>query len=124
LRQVHLIQTELLDAMAAVGHRVLPGQMGENITTRGIDLLGLPRGTRLRIGDDAVVEVTGLRNLCAQIEAFQTGLLAHVVGKHADERIERKAGIMGIVIAGGVIRPGDTIEVTLPGQPHERLGRV
>jgi MOSC domain-containing protein YiiM len=124
LRQVHLIQTELFDALAAVGHGILPGQMGENITTRGIDLLGLPRGTRLRIGDDAVVEVTGLRNPCAQIEAFQTGLLAHVVGKHADGHIERKAGIMGIVIAGGVIGPGDTIEVTLPAQPHERLGPV
>jgi MOSC domain-containing protein YiiM len=103
LRQVHLIHTELFDALAAFGHRVLPGQMGENISTRGIDQLGLPRGTLLRIGEDAVIEVTGLRNPCAQIEAFQTGLLAHVVGKHADGSIERKAGIMGIVVAGGVI---------------------
>ncbi|MER6528416.1 MOSC domain-containing protein [Streptomyces sp. NPDC001508] len=124
LRQVHLMHEELFEEVGAAGFRVGPGELGENITTRGIDLLGLPVGTLLRIGDEAVVEVTGLRNPCVQIDAFQTGLLKQVVGRDADGNLVRKAGIMSIVKAGGRVRPGDVIEAELPAGPHRPLDRV
>jgi MOSC domain-containing protein YiiM len=124
LRQVHLIQAELFDELAGRGFDIRPGDLGENVTTRGIDLLALPRGALLRLGGDAVVEVTGLRNPCAQIEAFRPGLLAAVLDRGPDGEVIRKAGIMGIVRAGGDVRPGDGIAVTLPPPPHERLERV
>jgi len=121
LRQVHLIQAELLDELQAVGFAVLPGQMGENITTRGVDLLGLPVGARLHLGDSAVVEVTGLRNPCAQIDAFRPGLRAAVLDRDEKGATIRKAGVMGIVLAAGVVRPGDSIRVVLPPEPHQPL---
>lgn len=124
LRQVHLIPTELFDEVAEKGFTVHPGDLGENVTTTGIDLTGLPRGTRLRLGDEAEVEITGLRNPCSQIEDFQPGLLAQVVGKDADGKIVRKAGVMSIVLTGGTVRPGDPIRVTLPPEPHQRLERI
>jgi MOSC domain-containing protein YiiM len=124
LRQVHLIHAELHDDLRARGFHVGAGQLGENITTRGIDLLGLPRGTTLHIGGQAVVEVTGLRNPCAQIDAFEPGLLAAVLDRDADGRLVRKAGVMGVVVRGGEIRPGDRIGVTLPPGPFETLDRV
>ena len=124
LRQVHLIHSELFAEVAAAGFTLRPGDLGENITTTGIDLLALPRGARLQIGHDALVEVTGLRNPCAQINAFDPGLLKTMV-EHDDEgRVIRKAGIMGIVLHSGVIRPGDRITVTLPQEPHHALDRV
>jgi hypothetical protein len=124
LRQVHLIHSELHDEVNAAGFCVGPGQLGENITTQGIALLELPRGTCLEIGETAVIEVTGLRNPCAQIECFQTGLLAAVLGRDADGNLIRKSGIMGIVLNGGIIRPGDPIRVVLPPEPHQALERV
>jgi hypothetical protein len=124
LRQVHLLQAELLDELNAAGFDVAPGQMGENVLTRGLDLLGLPVGARLQLGPDALVEITGLRNPCAQIEAFRPKLLAAVLGRDAYGRLVRKAGIMGIVLAAGEIRPGDSVGVTLPTQPHRALERV
>jgi MOSC domain-containing protein YiiM len=124
LRQVHLIHEELFAEVGERGFTVAPGRLGENITTRGIDLLGLPTGTLLRIGDTAVLEVTGLRNPCRQIDAFQDGLLKQVVGRDAAGNIVRKAGIMSIVREGGVVRPGDTIEPELPKGPHRPLTRV
>ncbi|WP_371478966.1 MOSC domain-containing protein [Kitasatospora sp. NBC_00315] len=124
LRQVHLIHAELHEELALAGHRVAAGDLGENITTRGIDLLGLPRGTRLHLGDHAVVEVTGLRNPCLQIDAFQDGLLKQVVGRDEAGNVVRKAGVMGIVLADGEVRPGDRIRVELPNAPHEPLERV
>lgn len=124
LRQVHLIHAELFEELADRGFSLRPGDMGENITTRGIDLLGLPAGTRLRLGPDALVEITGLRNPCAQIEAFRPGLLKAVLGRDADGQLIRKAGIMGIVLEGGEVRPGDTIDVSLPALPHRALERV
>jgi MOSC domain-containing protein YiiM len=98
--------------------------MGENVTTAGIDLLALPRGTRLQIGGEAVVEITGLRNPCAQINAFQPELLKTMVGHDDEGRVTRKAGIMGIVLHSGVVRPGDTITINLPQEPHHALDRV
>jgi MOSC domain-containing protein YiiM len=124
LRQVHLIHAELLDEVNAAGFEVAPGQMGENVLTRGLDLLGLPVGARLRLGADALVEITGLRNPCAQIDAFRPGLLKAVLGRDADGKIVLKAGIMGIVLEGGEVRPGDAVTVTLPGLPHRALERV
>ncbi|GAA3089572.1 MOSC domain-containing protein [Streptomyces roseofulvus] len=124
LRQVHLIQAELFDEVAEAGFEVAPGDLGENVTTRGIDLLALPTGTRLRLGAEAVVEVTGLRNPCAQIDDFRHGLLKQVVGRDADGEIVRKSGIMGIVLTGGEVRPGDPIAVELPAEPHRPLDRV
>lgn len=124
LRQIHLLQGELFDDLAARGFRVGPGDMGENLVTRGLDLLALPTGARLRLGAAAVVEVTGLRNPCAQIEAFQAGLLAAVLDRAADGRLVRKAGIMGVIVQGGVVRPGDTVAVDMPPPPHRALEAV
>ncbi|GAA3203066.1 MOSC domain-containing protein [Nonomuraea helvata] len=124
LRQVHLIHDELLAEVGAAGFRVKPGELGENITTKGIDLLGLPVGTLLRIGDEAVVEVTGLRNPCLQIDAFQNGLLKQVVGRDEAGNVVRRAGVMSVVRTGGVVRPGDVIKVELPAEPHRPLDRV
>ncbi|MEW1698263.1 MOSC domain-containing protein [Streptomyces sp. NPDC093249] len=124
LRQVHLIHAELFDEVAEAGFEVAPGDLGENVTTRGIDLLGLPTGTRLHLGAEAVVEVTGLRNPCAQIDGFRHGLLKRVVGRDEDGGIVRKAGIMGVVLTGGEIRPGDPIRVELPEGPHRPLEKV
>ncbi|AVZ76810.1 MOSC domain-containing protein [Streptomyces lunaelactis] len=124
LRQVHLIHQELFAELAEAGFEVAPGDLGENITTSGIDLLALPTGTVLRLGEEAVVEVTGLRNPCLQIDAFQDGLLKQVVGRDEAGEIVRKAGIMSVVRAGGVIRPGDPITVELPTGAHRPLERV
>ncbi|MEV8089319.1 MOSC domain-containing protein [Streptomyces nigra] len=124
LRQVHLIHEELFGELAEAGFRVAPGELGENVTTRGLDLLALPVGTLLRIGAEAVVEVTGLRNPCLQIDHFQEGLLKQVVNRDEAGRLVRKAGIMGVVAEGGVVRPGDTIDVELPDGPHRPLDRV
>ncbi len=124
LRQVHLIQAELFDGLAEKGHVVAPGDLGENILTRGIDLLTLPVGTRLRLGSDAIVSVTGLRNPCAQIDTFQRGLLANVVERRADGGLVRKAGIMSVVLVGGRVVTGDAIGVDLPPPPFVPLDRV
>lgn len=124
LRQVHLMHEELHDDLRAIDHVVNPGELGENITTRGIALLELPTGTKLRIGDSAVVEVTGLRNPCVRIENFQVGLLGQVVTRDASGNVVRKAGVMGVVLVGGVVRPGDPIAVDLPPQPHVPLDCV
>ncbi len=124
LRQVHLIHAELHDELHAAGFCVSAGDMGENITTRGVNLLGLPVGTRLHLGASAVVEVTGLRNPCPQIDAFQPGLMAAVLGRDADGALIRKAGVMGIVLAGGEVQPNDLIRVELPPKPHQPLRPV
>lgn len=124
LRQVHLIQAELFDEVAADGHTVEPGDLGENITTRGIDLLSVPRGTILRIGAAAAVEVTGLRNPCAQINTFQPGLLKSVIGYDDAGNLLRRAGIMGVVLQSGAVQPGDEIVIELPALPHLALERV
>lgn len=124
LRQVHLIHGELHDELVAQGFKVGPGIMGENITTRGIDLLCLPRGTRLRLGPSAVVEVTGLRNPCKQLNDFQVGLTEAVLARGPDGALIRKCGIMAIVEAGGEVRAGDTIEIRLPAAPHQPLEPV
>ncbi|MDT0261176.1 MOSC domain-containing protein [Jatrophihabitans lederbergiae] len=124
LRQVHLISVELLDELREDGFDVRPGQLGENITTRGIPLLDLPRGALLRISEDAVVRVTGLRNPCGQINDFRSGLLKRVVGYAPDGTVIRRAGVMGIVLAGGVVSPRDSITVELPTGDHHRLEPV
>ena len=120
LRQVHLIHTELLEELRPQGFDLLPGQIGENITTQGIDLLGLPTGTQLKIGE-ARIEVTGLRNPCYQLNDFKAGLMQATLDKAADGKLIVKAGIMGIVLAGGEIRAGDAISVELPPKPHHPL---
>lgn len=124
LRQVHLIHAELFDELAAAGFAVRPGQMGENITTRGLDLLGLPVATRLLLGDTAVVEVTGLRNPCGQLNGIQPGLMEALIARDEEGGLVRKAGIMGVVLEGGVVRPGDLIEVRLPPEPRQKLDRI
>ena len=119
LRQVHLLHEELFAELRERGFDVAPGAIGENVTTRGIDLLALPTGTRLRLGADAVVEITGLRNPCSQLDDFQPGLMAAVLGRDAAGRLVRKSGVMAIVLAGGDVRPGDAIAVELPlGAPR------
>jgi MOSC domain-containing protein YiiM len=124
LRQVHLLHSELLDDLGRAGHRVAPGDLGENLTTTGLELLGLPVGAVLAIGESAEVELTGLRNPCYQIDDFQDGLLRRVLRKDADGSLVRLAGVMGVVRRGGVVRAGDTIGVALPEPPLRRLDRV
>jgi MOSC domain-containing protein YiiM len=124
LRQVHLLQAELLDELEAAGFSIRPGDIGENVLTRGIDLLGLSTGTCLRLGDNALVEVTGLRNPCAQLDRFRPGLMAAVLDRDLDGNLVRKSGVMGIVRAGGEVRAGDPIAVSLPDGPHYPLRPV
>jgi len=124
LRQVHLIHAELHDELRAGGFSVSAGEMGENITTRGIDLLALPAGARLRLGGTAVVEVAGLRNPCAQLDRIQPGLMAATLARDDQGQLVRKAGVMGIVVAGGDVKPGDAIEIELPPPPHRPLMSV
>jgi MOSC domain-containing protein YiiM len=121
LRQVHLIHEELFDELRLAGFAVSAGDMGENVTTRGVDLLGLPTGARLHLGSEAVVEVTGLRNPCRQLDKLQPGLMAATLDRDEAGNLIRKAGVMSIVITGGEIRGGDRIEVELPQGPHQPL---
>ena len=125
LRQVHLLHAELLDDIRSMGFEVQPGDIGENITTRGLELLSLPRGTRLQLGETALVEVTGLRNPCVQLDRFQNGLMEAMLVRDARGRItERKSGVMSIVIADGEVCPGDGIRVELPDEPRLPLEPV
>ena len=124
LRQVHLIHAELHDELATRGFDVAAGAMGENVTTRGIDLLALARGTRLHLGHDAVVEITGLRNPCAQLDRLVPGLMAAVLDRDDDGALVRKAGVMGVVVHGGVVATGDGITVFAPDGPFVALAPV
>ena len=124
LRQVHLIHAELFSELCAKGFTVKPGELGENITTSGIDLLALPTGTRLHLGASAMVEITGLRTPCEQLDGIQPGLMGATMGRDDDGNLVRKAGVMGVVLTDGEIRPGDTITVELPAEPHLPLQPV
>lgn len=124
LRQVHLIHAELHQQLQSAGFPISAGQMGENITTQGIDLLALPTGTRLQLGDAAIIEITGLRNPCVQLDQLQPGLMAAVLDRDADGNLIRKAGVMAVVLASGPVRPGDPIIITLPPAPHHPLQPV
>jgi len=124
LRQVHLIHAELHDELRARGFDVAPGAMGENVTTHGVALLALPAGTLLHLGDSATIEVTGLRNPCAQLEGIQPGLMKATLDRDAEGRLVRKAGIMAVVRASGGVRAGDPIRVELPPAPHRALEPV
>jgi MOSC domain-containing protein YiiM len=124
LRQVHLIHAELIDALRARGFEVAPGVMGENITTRGIDLLALPKGAQLHLGANAIVEITGLRNPCTQLDGLQPGLMEAVLERDPLRGVIRKAGVMGVVLAGGQVGAGDTIRPALPNGAHEALKPV
>jgi MOSC domain-containing protein YiiM len=124
LRQVHLIHAELHDELRAKGFEIAPGRMGENITTRGIDLLALPKGACLHLGEEALVEVTGLRNPCAQLDGIAPGLMSAVLDRDAEGKLIRKSGIMGVVRKSGSVVPGDPIVVHLPPPPFGKLDRV
>jgi hypothetical protein len=124
LRQVHLIHAELHDELRARGFAVRSGEMGENVTTRGIDLLGLPVGTRLGLGAAAVVEITGLRNPCRQLDGVQPGLMAAVLDRDEHGALVRKAGIMGVVVTGGEVHRGDRITIAFPAGRHLPLEPV
>lgn len=124
LRQVHILHSELLQELTGKGFDVQPGSMGENILTAGLDVLALPKNTILKIGAEAVVQVTGLRNPCAQLDNYQAGLTQAVLDRDEDGRVIRKAGIMAIVLQGGVVKQGDSISVELPPEPHHALERV
>ena len=124
LRQVHLIHAELHDELNAQGFIVCAGQMGENITTRGVDLLGLPTGTRLHLGKEAIIEITGLRNPCYQLDDFQQELLKACLDHDAEGNLIRKAGVMGIVLVGGEVFPNDSIRIEFPPEPFQLLQPV
>jgi MOSC domain-containing protein YiiM len=121
LRQVHLLHSELLSELQAKGFAIGAGQIGENVLTEGVDLLGLSTGTRLHLGSEAVIAVTGLRNPCVQLDRFRKGLMAAVLDRDADGGLVRKAGVMGIVLKGGEVRPGDPIRVEAPEGAYRPL---
>lgn len=121
---MHLIPREVLDELASNGYDVAPGELGENVTTTGLDLFALPTGTRLHLGDAAILTVTGLRDPCSQINKLQKGLLKQVLTKAADGTVIRRVGIMSVVTTGGTVRPGDPLTVELPPEPHEPLDLV
>jgi MOSC domain-containing protein YiiM len=124
LRQVHLIHAELHDELRQAGFSVLAGEMGENVTTRGLDLLALPEGARLHLGSEAVIELTGLRNPCTQLDGLAPGLMEAVLDRDPHGNLIRKAGVMGVVLAGGAVQPGDPVQVALPAEPHRPLEPV
>ena len=124
LRQVHLLHAELFDELRPQGFDLTPGLIGENVTTSGIDLLALPTGAKLHLGAEAVIEVTGLRNPCHQLDRLMPGLMKATLPRDADGKLVRKAGVMSVVLAGGTVRPGDAIRVELPPEPHEKLAPV
>lgn len=124
LRQLHLFPAEWLEALDARGFDLAPGGLGENVLTRGLDLLALPTGTLLRFSRGPLVAVTGLRNPCRQIEAYRQGLLAAVLDRDAEGAVVLKAGIMAVILEGGAIAPGDSIALSLPPEPHQKLQRV
>jgi hypothetical protein len=121
LRQVHLLHRELLAELQLQGFVIGPGDIGENILTRDIDLLGLPTGTVLRIGATAEITVTGLRNPCSQLDRFKPGLMAATLDRDTEGNLIRKAGVMAIVLTGGQVQPNDVIQIILPPEPHHRL---
>jgi MOSC domain-containing protein YiiM len=124
LRQVHLMHSELFDLVANEGYHVEPGNLGENVTTLGLDLLGLPVGATLAIGSDVILAMTGLRNPCRQINVFQTGLLSELLRRADDGSTVRLGGAMSVVVRGGTIRTGDPIRVGLPPEPHHAMERI
>ena len=124
LRQVHLIHEELFDELRDAGFAVMPGQMGENVTTQGVDLLALPTGARLHLGSEAVIEITGLRNPCRQLDRIQPGLMAATLAHDAAGNLLRKAGVMAIVLSDGEVRGGDPIRIELPAEPHQPLDSI
>lgn len=124
LRQVHLLHAELFDELMAAGFAVWPGELGENITTRGVDLLGLAAGTRLHLGAQAVIELTGLRNPCSQLDRFQKGLMAATLDRDGDGRLVRKAGVMAVVLQAGEVRAGDAVRIEAPAGPLRALEPV
>jgi MOSC domain-containing protein YiiM len=124
IRQVHLLHRELFAELAAKGYAIEPGQLGENILTEGVDLLALPVDTELRIGAEAVVRLTGLRNPCRQLDRFRAGLMAAVLDRTPDGQLVRKAGVMSVVVTAGVVRVGDAVSVHLPSPPHRALPAV
>ena len=121
LAQVHFLHAELFDEMASKGFALEAGTLGENVLTQGIDLINLPTGTIFRIGAEAVVEISGIRDPCKQIDRIAKGLTKTLFDRDIDGGVVRKAGIMGVVVTGGTVTPGDTIAVTLPPEPHRRL---
>lgn len=121
LRQVHLLHSELLDELRPRGFDIGAGQIGENILTTGLDLLGLPTAALLHLGEAVVVEITGLRNPCVQLDRFHPGLMAATLDRDAAGNLIRKAGVMGVVRVGGDVRPQDPIRVVLPAGPHRPL---
>jgi len=120
LRQVHLIGAELLEELGRAGYRIAPGDLGENITTADIDLASLPAATRLHIGSSAVLELTGLREPCVLLDRIAPGLRLAACGERSGETILRH-GAMAIVVAGGEVRAGDAIEISLPPSPHRPM---
>jgi len=123
LRQVHLIHQELFEDLSKQGYEVVAGQVGENIVTRGISLLDLPTGTKLEIGE-AIIEITGLRNPCHQLNQIKDGLMQKLVFKTENGDVVRLCGVMAIVLRGGDIKEGDEIQAILPKKPYIALQKV
>ena len=99
-RQVSLLGMESIEKMRALGLDVGPGDFAENLTTAGIDLVSLPVGTRLRVGDRVELEVTQIGKECQDRCAIY---------RQAGDCVMPREGIFVRVLTGGVVRPGDPI---------------
>ena len=122
--QVHLLEAEFLEALATDAPNFPafhPGDFGENILTRSIRLISLPLGTRLHLGPTAIVELTGLRSPCKQMNTLRPGLMkaSFVPGTR-----RHRAGVMAVVLEAGTLSAADTIHVELPPEPHIALRPV
>jgi len=123
LRQVHLIPSELFEALRNAGYDLHPGDLGDNIATAGLDLETLPMGALLDLGSEACIELTGLRTPCVLIDRFRTGLKRQMV---CSEPVAPRfrCGVMSIVRTGGRLAVGDPIRVRLPPKPWTDLPAV
>jgi MOSC domain-containing protein YiiM len=124
LCQVHLIAEEFLEELRTQNFPIEPGQLGENIIVRSLDLCSLSVGATLRLGSDALIEITGLRDPCNQLNTLRPGLMKACLARSLDGTLIRKAGVMAIALVSGSVRPGDPIHLTLPPHPHRPMGPV
>jgi MOSC domain len=120
LRQVHLIPSELFRSLSEAGFEVAAGDLGENITTTGLDLERMPLGTLIEFGLMAMIELTGLRTPCVLIDRFQAGLKRQVLS--SDETGPPfKCGVLGVVRSGGPVAAGDAARARLPSSRFRTL---
>ncbi|WP_322596991.1 MOSC domain-containing protein [Bradyrhizobium sp. SEMIA] len=120
LRQVHLIPSELFAALLEAGFPIGARDLGENISTVGLDLERMPLGTLIELGRTAIVELAGLRTPCVLVDRFRAGVKRHVLSSEKTGPSFR-CGVLGIVRFGGPVAPGDTVRARLQSSSFRAL---